>query len=547
MISRSFRPSFLRSTVPPYKAGASDSSLPAKSVASLLRTVLIVSLGYYAGTRIGFAFTPSAQPNSVFWPPNAVLLAALLLIPRQSWWAVLVSIIPAHLFAQLEAGVPMGTAVGWLLTNTAEAVIGAFCITRLAQPTKLFNSVRGVFIFVIFGVLIAPLATSFLDAGAVVLTGWGRGYLPVSAQRFWTNALAELIIVPVLVLFATEATSWIHKGSFAQYCEAGLLGFSVVFVTVSVFGLQPVSVASFPAVLYLPLLLLLWATARFGLGGLSSCMLVMSLLALWYVIHGKEPFPSASLAQNVLSLQILLSTVALPLIFLSAYMTENREIQESLRQTAGSLIDAQEQERHRIARELHDGLSQQLALVQVRLNAVVEQADSINKSALKELMKDVSAVSTAAHEISHGLYPSQLEYLGLGSALTKLCDDAQQGGVSVHLTIKDVPRQLPASTSLCLYRVAQEALRNISSHSQAKTAWVDLGTEHERISLRIIDDGMGFDLKEAGAGLGLASMRQRVLSLGGSIEISSGGKAGTRIAVILPKPQTDIEKPFGAA
>jgi len=513
----------------------------------LLRTAFIVAVGYYLGTRIGFAFTPREQPNAAFWPPNAILLAALLLTRRQSWWAVLLAVVPAHLFAQLRAGVPGVTAVGWLLTNTAEAVIGAFCITRLAQPTKLFKSVRGVFVFVIFGVLVAPLATSFLDAAAVVLTGWGRGYFPVSAARFWTNALAELIVVPVLVLFTTEAMSWAHQGSFARYCEAGLLGVSAVLVTVSVFGLQPVSLASFPAVLYLPLLLLLWAAARFGVGGLSSCMLIVSLLALWYVIHGKEPFPSASLGQNVLSLQILLSTVALPLIFLSAYMAEDREIQESLRRTAGSLIDAQEQERQRIARELHDGLSQQLALVEVRLNAIVEQGDIANKPALKDLLKDVSAISTAAHEISHGLYPSQLEYLGLASALRKLCDDTQPGTVSVHLSIKDVPRQLPPSISLCLYRVAQEALRNISSHSQAKAAWLDLGAEDERISLRIIDDGRGFDVKTRGSGLGLASMRQRVLSLGGSIEISSGRRGGTRVEVILPNTKEDVEKQFGAA
>src|SRR5437762_1369621 len=125
---------------------------------------LLVASSYYFGTRIGFAWTPSGQPNSTFWPANAILLSAFLLAPRRTWWTLLLAVLPAHLIAQLHAGVPVSTSVGWFLTNTSEALIGAFCITQLSHPKNTFGSVRGVFIFVVFGVLLAPLATSFLDA-----------------------------------------------------------------------------------------------------------------------------------------------------------------------------------------------------------------------------------------------------------------------------------------------------------------------------------------------------------------------------------------------
>lgn len=125
---------------------------------------VVTGIIFYLGTRVGFALTPNGQPNSAFWPPNAILLAALLLSPRRVWWILLVAMIPPHFAAQYQAGVPILTAASCFVTNTAEALIGAFCITRLVNPRTAFESVRGVSIFVLFGVVIAPLATSFLDA-----------------------------------------------------------------------------------------------------------------------------------------------------------------------------------------------------------------------------------------------------------------------------------------------------------------------------------------------------------------------------------------------
>src|SRR6516164_420136 len=139
-------------------------SVPASRILPTVSAALLVGISYYVGTRIGFAWTPSGQPNSTFWPPNAILLAALLLTPRRAWWTFLLAVLPAHMFAQLQTGVPMWTAIGWFITNTSEALIGALCITRLTHQETVFDSVRGVSVFVIFGVLIAPFATSFLDA-----------------------------------------------------------------------------------------------------------------------------------------------------------------------------------------------------------------------------------------------------------------------------------------------------------------------------------------------------------------------------------------------
>jgi len=512
-----------------------------------VRSALLVGIAYYLGTRIGFALTPSGQPNSTFWPPNAILLASFLLAPRRTWWTFLLAVLPAHMFAQRQAGVPLSTAVGWFITNTSEALIGAFGITRFTRQKTVLDGVRGVFIFVVFGVLIAPFATSFLDAAAVVITGWGRGYWPLGSERFWTNALAELTIVPSVVVCSLAGVSWIRKATLARCWEAGLFAVGTALVSVLVFGFQPISLASAPALLYVPVPLLLWAALRFGLGGLSLSLLCVSLISIWYTMHGREPFPYASMPQNILSLQILFSIVAVPLMFLAAVMGDARRTQESLRRISGSLIDAQEQERYRIARELHDDLGQELALLHVKLDRLIQESDRSLKPSLTDLSNQLSAISTTAREISHGLYPSQLEYIGLATAVKRLCDEMRQGKqLSIDLTMNDLPNELPPAVSLCVYRVAQETLHNIITHSQAKNVQVELKASNGRISLSIVDDGVGFDLNREVAGLGLASMRQRVQSLGGSIKISSFPKLGTRVEAEVPQETRSEEIP-GAA
>jgi signal transduction histidine kinase len=495
---------------------------------------ILTAIGYYAGTVLGFEFTPQGQPNSAFWPPNAILLAGFLLVPRRLWWTLLVLALPAHMGAQMRSGIPLWTAIAWFSTNSSEALVGAFWITQFIRPTRLFESARGVLIFIGFGVLIAPFATSFLDAAAVVLTGWGHGYAPIGAERFWTNSLAELTIVPSILLVGSNLASWIRNRTLARFVEAAMLGVAAVAFTVWVFDYSYRELPSTPLLVYLPLILLLWATIRFGPAGVSLCALIIVPTSIWHIIKGQEPFPYASLSHNVLWFQILVCIVVVPLLFWAATLTEARTIQESLRRVAGSLINTQEKERHRIARELHDGLAQQLALGVVRLQTLIERSSDSVKFDLEHVAQDLAAISTTTQEISHGLYPAQLEYLGLQKSLTKLCDDVRQNKIEIQLSVKDIPRELSPEASLCLYRIAQEALRNVVRHSHADNVSVELRAENGWLRLEISDDGVGFDAGSNVAGIGLTSMRERVRSVHGLIEIMSSPEIGTRIRVRIP-------------
>jgi signal transduction histidine kinase len=179
-----------------------------------------------------------------------------------------------------------------------------------------------------------------------------------------------------------------------------------------IFGFQLSSASTTPALLYVPLPFLLWAAARFGLGGLSLSLLSVALISIWYTTHGREPFPYASMAENVLSLQILFCVVAVPLMFLSAVMAEARRTQDSLRRISGSLIEAQEQERHRIGRELHDDITQRLAMLALELDQMQNSPFEV-RSRLKELRNQTNEISNDVQALSHELHSSKLRYLGL--------------------------------------------------------------------------------------------------------------------------------------
>jgi signal transduction histidine kinase len=518
-----------------------DASSPQTWTLRTFGSALLVGASYYIGTRIGFAWTPAGQPNSTFWPPNAILLACFLLAPVRIWWALVLAVFPAHMLAQLQVGVPVWTAVGWFTTNISEALIGAFCITRLTDRRKIFDELYGVFTFIIFAVVVAPLATSFLDAFAVVITGWGRHYWPLGIERFFTNALAVLTIVPTITLFGLNGASWIRRMTLARCCEAVLLVAGTVLVSMAVFGFYPIfSAAATPALLYAPLALLLWATARFGTPGLSFSVLLIALISTWNVIQGREPFPNTSMAQNTLSLQILLCIVDVPLMFLSAVINDSRQTEASLRMVSGRLIAAQEQERARIGRDLHDDIAQRLALVAAEVQRFESETPETSpelRNRSTNLHEEIVQISHTVHTLSRELHASRITYVGLVATARSLCKEiSERHNIEIDFKHDPFPDSVPSESSLCLFRVLQEALHNAVKHSGAQRVEVQLRQSQNEIHLTVSDTGRGFDPETAikEAGLGLTSMQERLRLVNGKLSIVSEYQRGTTIHASVP-------------
>jgi signal transduction histidine kinase len=225
-----------------------------------------------------------------------------------------------------------------------------------------------------------------------------------------------------------------------------------------------------------------------------------------------------------------------------------RDSQRELRALTGRLLQAQETERRRIARELHDDLNQGLAVLAVELDLLGQKPPESGAELggrMHELSSLVKQLSSTVHDLSHNLHPSKLEQLGLVAAIRSLCKELNQGhDLVIEFTAKQVPPATPHDTTLCLYRIAQEALGNVVRHSGARHAGVELSGSVTEVFLRIVDDGVGFDLGSADArgGLGLVSMRERLHLVGGAITIDSQPSAGTCIDVRVPLSATSGEE-----
>ena len=221
-------------------------------------------------------------------------------------------------------------------------------------------------------------------------------------------------------------------------------------------------------------------------------------------------------------------------------ITERKLSELSLRELTGRLIHAQEQERARIARELHDDISQRMAFLQIGLEQFeqgVPALTSNNRKELNNLVKVASEVSSDLHSMSHQLHPARLDLQGLVAAMGGLCRELNsQHELRIKFLHHDVPAQIPGDVALCLFRIVQEALRNVVKHGKTTEAKVELSGEGDGINLCVSDPGAGFNAEGAQGkgGLGLVSMRERLRLLGGDFAVESEPLHGTRVRVRVP-------------
>ena len=219
-------------------------------------------------------------------------------------------------------------------------------------------------------------------------------------------------------------------------------------------------------------------------------------------------------------------------------ITEQKRIQEVLRDLGSRLIAAQEKERSRVARELHDDLNQRMALLSIELEQLGAEAKNprAQRRLIHKLQSSVEEIAADIHRLSYRLHPSKLDHLGLVPAVESLCKELSNDKLTVVFRHTGFPAHLSQDVTLCLFRIAQEALRNTVKYSDAESARVTLEKLAHEIRLTISDDGCGFDTESNAMrhGLGFTSMRERLRLLDGRIEIKSQPMQGTTIEVSVP-------------
>ena len=635
---------------------------------------LIVSIAYYVGAKIGFALTFQPYAVSTLWPPNAIVFAALLIFPKRWWWFLLLALLPAHLLVQLNANVPQGMIVCWFISNCTEALISASVLLYLTKGKVRFNITRNVAMFIV-SVLVGVLLSSFLDSAFVRLNQFGNNsYWAVFRMRFFSNMLASLTLVPLILTWTSLDVGSLRRVPLRSYLEAGVLAIGLLLVGVFGFATVKAAEGTTPALLYLPLPFLLWATIRFGPRGFSLALITVSVVTIWGAIHGLGPFASQSAEMSALSVQIFLILSSMPLLFLAALINEREQAQklarqnseqnramlraipdmvflmndegvyldyharepgelvvspaaflgrnvrdvlpealadkiiECLQRSRGSdsaqileyslsmngserdyearligmeegktltivrdvtdkqlaakalaesraklhnshnqirallrrIIDAQESERRKLSRELHDDLSQKIATLSVSISRVKKKVPVSEEqliAGLDDLREETNRLTSDIRRLSHQLHPAVLEHVGLVAALESYIQGFRsEEQIEVTLNTELGDKKVPFQTSICIYRVAVEALRNVARHSGASAAQVSLKAFDNAIELEVSDTGKGFNVELArkGDGLGLVSIEERLRLLRGSCEIRSTSQTGTQVVARVP-------------
>jgi two-component system sensor histidine kinase UhpB len=444
----------------------------------------------------------------------------------------------------------------WFLTaafvnDSLKALLGAGLLRWALRGRQIrFDRVHDYWIYVAVTVVIAPAVSALGGAASWMIRG--NDFWSTLREWFLGDAIANLVCTPLLLGLCLD---WrrIVASKPVRYLEAGAT-FSG-FLLAERFAYDPArnDLGLISPIDYVPVAFLLLAAIRFGPMGASGSLVIMSVISVEAAYrHGAGPI-------NVVPLQMFLIVIGIPIMAISVLLKQQRTTEQTLLENQDRLgrlnaeqqrilaeistlnqrlISAQEDERRRIGRELHDDLNQQVAVLGLQLSRVKRTLP--NPSAREELdsvESGLTQLASAIHALSHELHPAFLERTGIGAALKAYCEELKAvNRIEVHVRCSE-GLNIPSELALCLYRIAQESLRNAVKHSGAKNVWVSLHVAGDQIHLEVKDVGCGFDPKKvSGNGIGLVSMEDRCRMAGGSLSISSRIGEGTVVHCVVPLP-----------
>jgi signal transduction histidine kinase len=427
-------------------------------------------------------------------------------------------------------------------TNCLVALTSAYAMRRLVGEPPWFGNVRKAFTYIVIACGISPAVSALGGAFVPILGGGPFGdYWIFWSHWYLANALPNLTLGPVFLIWFSDGARWTGWKPSRRHIEPAAIAATLVSVCViAATAAGRSTMHSFlPAILFLPLPFVLWAAVRFGEKGASGGILIVAVILTWGALHGRGLFPGEDPERSVLALQLLLTALSIPVLMLGASIDELRRAERTTRELAASLVRAQDEERRRIARDLHDSTGQNLiaaTLIAGRLeNALPPSAAPVLKQLEDTLQQSIREVRT----VSYLLHPPLLDEAGLGMAVRCFVEGyTERSGVAVDLEISPDVDRLAPDVELVLFRLVQEALTNVSRHSKSTTAQIRLARERaadgDDIVLTVEDAGRGMasvgglralhgrrNGHRTTQGVGLASMRERLHQIGGRLEIDS--------------------------
>ena len=544
----------------------------AESYGRIVLQVFLTGLAYYLATEIAWALCFPNSKVSLLFPPHAVLVVILLLVPMRHWWAYTLATILAHFVATQQAHWPVLYALHCEAFDAVQNVLAAAGIRLFIKSPLNKITLRDAIVFVLIAVIIVPFGTAFWGAAFTVSNGFGTDYWVEWRNLGISNGVTAVVLVPALLLVAERLSRRGSRTKTARLLEGSLLAFGIMIVGAYVFAIVPAGPDTSPALLYAPIPLLIWAALRFGLGGISAAMLVVTFEAIWGAMHGRGPFLLQSPAENALALQMFLIVTGTPLMFLSVLLEDEKRSHQALHEAH------EEAHRHReqinllsrvsllgeMTASLAHELYQPLSAIITNANAGMRSIDKGKEDpgTLREILVDVEADGRRAHDIIRNVrntikksHPT-LRRINLNELVTKVVHIVRPDAVAYSCDVEtslatDLPliEGDPVQIQQVLVNLVSNALDAMrqTPPDRRKVEISTAGNGDNEVRLSVRDHGIGirnevherlfdrfFTTKEQGLGMGLAIVRSIVESHGGDIQAENVADGGARFYFTLP-------------
>ena len=502
--------------------------------------VLIIAGAYFGTAKVGQTLRYTASVSAI-WPPAGFGIAVLYLFGLRWWPGIFLGELLVNGQLLLEhTSIPVGSLVGQQAGNMAEVIVGAWLLRRLIGPRAALDRASQV------GGMIVAIGTATAISATVGTLSMLAGNViePSEAGKFWRTWLlgdtaGALVVLPLVLTWVGDpARAWRRL----RTVEGVLLVASVALLTaVGVSSGRPVTYVVFPA--------LIWAAFRFGPPGVTLSTAITAGMTIGITADRVGVFFKQPIDDRTLSTQLYVLVAALTPLFLSAVISERERSAVQLVEARRRENERALEERRRIARELHDSVSQALFSSVLHTRAAQKALESENGDQSERLRQTLDTIDGLTKQAQSEMRRFIFEWgpRGIGDDLVPAfkrhaSSSADDAGLAVEVV--GPPGRLPLTreTESHLYSIGREALANVIKHAGADTARIRIDATARNVVLEIADDGCGFDPESVRVGhFGLDSMRSRAAEIGADFSITSARGEGTVVRVDAPAERSDSD------